>query len=141
MNEHGVFDLFTEGSLIFAVIRNSWSEGKANAYSTALKKLVEKTQPGDWGLLVFLDDWELGVPEIEPIIAELSYWCIEHGVTHTAQVYSKSMIKKYQLSKMISENIGEMQLSQFSQIDDAVQWLTAEGFVVSDRALDKISRN
>jgi hypothetical protein len=139
MKEHGVFEVSAEDNIVYAVLRGSWNEETAEESSQAFKLAASRIEANRWGHIVFLDDWELGVPEIEPIISELIIWCAESGLTHAAQVYSKSMVKEYQLRKMVSQNIGDLTLCQFPITEDAVHWLTNEGFKVSDKALRDLS--
>ena len=90
--------------------------------------LAAHFQDENWGHLVLLDDWELGIPEMVPIIERLVAWCLENGLTRAAQVYSPSMIKQYHLNEMVVQEIGAFQRHSFAKRVDAEEWLAASGF-------------
>jgi len=50
------------------------------------KSIARPLSQQPWGHLVYLDDWELGVPEITPIIQNLVDWCTHNGLKKSAQI-------------------------------------------------------
>ncbi|MBA6232637.1 MULTISPECIES: hypothetical protein [unclassified Colwellia] len=77
---------------------------------TAQVKLLDKPS---WGHLVFLNDWEISVPEIFPVVTDLTTFCIHNGLEKSAQVYSKSILKKMYLDKMVIKIHGNFERRVF----------------------------
>lgn len=128
------FTLWVEQRVLLSIVRGGWSELTAHDYcamfkSTA-KPLLQSGEP--WAHLVYLDDWGLGCPEIEPIIRGLAGWAVGNGLSYFAQVYSPNMVKQYQLDRMLVSPTGQCEKRLFPHPDEAIAWLTAQGFPTSD---------
>lgn len=125
---HGNFTVDVRGTILRAYISGSWNVETAQAFTAEMKLKAQPLLGKPWGHLVILDDWDLGVPEIQPIIEQLVLWCIENGLTRAAQAYSASMVKQYQLNKMVLEKIDGFHRNSFTDQTAAIAWLAAEGF-------------
>lgn len=128
LSHHGNFDIKVSGNILCATLSCSWNRQTAEAFSKQFIIQAEPLQGKAWGHLVLLDDWDLGVPETVPVIERLVGWCLEHGLTRAAHVYSPSMIKQYHLNKMVVEEIGAFQRHSFAHQAEAEAWLAASGF-------------
>ena len=128
MQSHGDFQIWCKNNVVYANASDSWNEETAKEFNRIFQHTVKTNGAEKWAHIVFLNDWDLGVPEIEPIIIELTQWCIANGMTHAAQVFSRSMIKKYQLDKMVSEKIGDFERRQFGDEEEAYLWLREQGY-------------
>lgn len=128
LSHHGNFELKVSGNIICATLSGSWNVQTAELFSEQFMLQATPLLSDDWGHLVLLEDWDLGVPEIIPIIERLVSWCIEHGLVRAAQVYSPSMIKQYHLNEMVVEEFGAFQRNSFADQRNAEAWLTAAGF-------------
>jgi hypothetical protein len=128
LSNHGDFDIKISGNVICATLSGSWNSQAAEEFSREFMLLAAHFQDENWGHLVLLDDWELGIPEMVPIIERLVAWCLENGLTRAAQVYSPSMIKQYHLNEMVVQEIGAFQRHSFAKRVDAEEWLAASGF-------------
>ncbi|WP_157610977.1 hypothetical protein [Arsukibacterium perlucidum] len=73
-------------------------------------------------------NWQLGAPDIEPVVKDLVSWCLKNGLRYTAQVYCPSMIKQYQLNRMIIDSTPEFEKRIYPNQQDAFAWLTSLGF-------------
>ena len=127
---HGDFDLKVVNHVLVARLRGSWNEEAALAYENAFMTAAKPLTDIEWAHLVYLDDWDLGVPEIVPVVERLVAWCIDNGLRRSAQVYSPSMLKRYQLDSMVVEEFGDFQRRAFEQEGAAQNWLLSEGFSV-----------
>ncbi len=125
---HGNFNVDVSGTILRAYISGSWNVETAQAFSAEIKSKAQPLLGKTWGHLVILEDWDLGVPEIQSIIEQLVVWCIENGLTRAAQAYSPSMVKQYQLNKMVLEKIDGFHRNSFTDEESAIAWLAAEGF-------------
>jgi len=135
MYAHGHFDMWIDNRVLLARLKGQWNEEMAKVFSQNMKELAATFEGKKWAHIVYLDDWELGTPEFEPIINELVAWVIDHGLVRTAQVYSPNMLKKYQLDRMISEKIGEFERRVYPEELAAFSWLASEGFPVKNEVL------
>lgn len=126
--KHGEYDITVEGSVLIARLKGSWNEEAAIAFERDFMAAAKPLMHSHWGHLVYLDDWNLAVPEIGPVIERLVGWCIEAGLKRSAQVYSPSMLKRYQLDLMVVEELGDFKRRVFAEDTAAIQWLAEEGF-------------
>tara|TARA_R110001583_G_scaffold33943_3_gene114541 strand:- start:696 stop:1112 length:417 start_codon:yes stop_codon:yes gene_type:complete len=127
---HGKFTIWTEKSTVFAELLGSWNEESALQFELEFKKIAS-TMPDQWGHLVYLDDWELCVPEMFEIIERLVIWCINNGLMRAANIYQESSIKSGVLNKMIIQKQGNFERVVFDNDLDASRWLTEAGFPTS----------
>jgi len=134
---NGKFQLWHEQNVILAVVIGGWDRRTAEEYSAEFKKLASKLLDAPWAHIVYLDQWELGVPEIEPIIQELVQWCIAHNLRFAAQVYCPHMVKRYQLERMIIERTEFFERRVYPTQIEAFQWLASEGFHMQTQDLQQ----
>lgn len=124
------FQLWCEQKVILAVVNGSWDRRTAEEYAAGFKQLAAPLVHAPWAHIVYLDQWELGVPAIEPVIQDLVTWCIEHKLRCAAQVYCPNMVKKYQLERMIVDHTAFFERRVYPTQLEAFQWLASEGFLL-----------
>lgn len=128
------FSVWTERSVLLTVVRGGWGERTAmdycDAFKTAAKSFISanKGLGQDWAHIVYLDDWELGSPDIEPIIRGLANWAVGNRLGYFAQVYSPNMLKQYQLERMLISNLDTCEKRVFTHQADAFAWLAEMGY-------------
>lgn len=135
MEAHGHFDIWRDNTVILARLKGQWNKEMAQTYADRFKVTAQPLLHQDWAHIVYLDDWELGTPEFEAVIIDLVTWVIEHGLKRTAQVYSPSMLKQFQMDRMVKETQGEFVRHVFSDEQQAFAWLEAEGYPVENAQL------
>ncbi|WP_157729701.1 hypothetical protein [Bacterioplanes sanyensis] len=127
--QHGEFELAVFNRVVVAHLAGGWNLEAALAYDQQFRdcaaKLAQSGQP--WAHLVTLDDWSLGVPEINPVIDSLVGWCTDHGLQRAAHVYAPSVLKRVHLQDLVRPD-GRFELRHFDQLDSAVSWLHQQGF-------------
>jgi len=135
------FTLWVEQRVLLSIVRGGWSELTAHDYcamfKTTAKPLLQSGEP--WAHLVYLDDWGLGCPEIEPIIRGLAGWAVGNGLSYFAQVYSPNMVKQYQLDRMLVSDLGTCEKRTYTVEADAFNWLAEMGFE-TDSAVPMVKR-
>ena len=129
------FHLWQEEKVILALVSGCWDKRTAEEYSAEFKTIAAKLLNSQWAHIVYLDQWELGVPEIEPVIRELVEWCIANNLRCAAQVYCPHMVKRYQLERMITERTDSFERRVYPTQHEAFQWLAAEGFTLETQDL------
>jgi hypothetical protein len=95
--------------------------------------------PERWAHVVYLDDWELGVPGMEPIVEELVGWCIAKGLCCAAQILSQNMMIKYQVDRVVVEKAGDFVRKQFADQHTAISWLEEQGFEAKEALMPSYS--
>lgn len=125
--QHGEYSITTLNNVLIASISGGWNEIAALNFKQDFIDAASLFNKKPWAHLVYLDEWELAVPEVEPIITSLVQWCVENNMTHVAQVYRPSMLKKYQINDMVDSTAGHLKRA-FSNDSDAKKWLEKSGF-------------
>jgi hypothetical protein len=132
---HGSFNLSVSNNILIARLSDSWNKECAEDFAINFRIKVNPLLGKSWGHLVFLDNWDLCVPEMLPTITDLVTWCIENGLKKSAQVYDDSMIKKYSIDQMVVKQIGGFERRVFSESDKAMTWLNQYGFKVNENII------
>jgi hypothetical protein len=134
---HGFYELTVDNNLLVARLSGCWNQECAEIFSEEFKNIAQPLTHRAWGHLVYLDEFELGVPEIAPIVQNLVSWCIQNGLQKSAQVYCKSMTKKYYIDKMVVEKADHFERQIFIEAQSAIDWLKDYGFtLVSKNSTD-----
>lgn len=134
---HGKFTIWSEGNIIIAELQGSWNEQSGLQFEHQFKKIAS-TMPPRWAHLVYLNDWELCVPEMMPIIERLVTWCIQNGLVRAANIYPSSAIKTQVINKMIVTQEGDFERAVFDNEFDGASWLSNEGFPISIKKRDRL---
>ncbi|MDG3084815.1 hypothetical protein P7F88_01410 [Vibrio hannami] len=127
--EHGEFKIWVTKDILYARLSGTWNEETAIHYVKEFKRLVDNDLPDKWAHVVYLDRWEMGTPEVEPVIEELVDWGVAHGGVHVAQVFGKAILK-FQLDKMVTTENPKLCRKQFEAEREALCWLQECGFYV-----------
>ena len=114
--------------IIILKAKDQWNAEAALAFEEEWYKLVSTIDNNLWGHIALLDDGDLNTPDVEPIIRRMVVWSIEHNMTHVAQVFSPSFLKKHELAKMIDDKNLPFTKNIFTTPDEAIDWLNTEGF-------------
>lgn len=130
-SQHGDFDLSVEGNILIAHLYGSWNIEAALSFEKEFMVIATPLIDKSWGHLVYFEEWDLGVPEITPIVERLVGWCITHNLKRAAQIYSASVVKKHYIDIMIVEEHGEFQRQAFIEEGLATSWLNSEGFYLT----------
>ena len=128
---HGEYTLSVENSILVATLKGGWNLECAQNFSQCFKEVAKPLLNKPWAHLVYLEDWELGVPEIMPIISELVIWCLENNLEKSAHVYSASMTKEYFLNKMVVTRESTFEKQLFIEEAAAKTWLKIYGFTLT----------
>ena len=132
------FRLWREQNVILASTNGSWNRFTAEDYAAEFKALAQPLTAAPWAHIVYLDNWQLGVPEIEPVIGALVTWCLDNGLRYTAQVYCPNMVKRYQLDKMIVSSSANFERRIYATEQEAFAWLSSVGFTTDSTQLQHV---
>ncbi len=128
MAPYSKFTLWREQRIILANASGSWNRFTAEDYASQFKALAMPLAGEDWAHIAYLDNWQLGAPEIEPIIKDLMRWGLNNDLRYTALVYCPNMVKQYQLDRMIIESNSIFEKRVYPNQQDALAWLAGLGF-------------
>lgn len=125
--QHGSYKLWIKGNVLYALLDGQWNEQAALNFTKDFKALISGFD-GDWGHMVYLEQWELCGPEMFEVIQDLVDWCLANGLKRAAHVYKSSAVKQDLISKMVIEEIGDFKKAVFDNPQSAANWLTNEGY-------------
>lgn len=131
------FHLWQEQQVIMAVVNGSWDRRTAEDYATEFMQLALPLSDAPWAHIVYLDHWQLGVPDIEPVIQRLVQWCINHQLRYAAQIYCPHMVKQYQLERMIIDQTEHFERRVYPNQAEAFAWLAEKGFSTDTQKFPK----
>lgn len=138
---HGSYQLAVNGNILVASLHGAWNIEAAESFSEDFKKAASVLIENDWGHLVFLDDWDMGIPGVKDIIIELVQWCISKNLCCAAHVYSASVFKESYVNGVVVEQLGRFVRHAFDDSGQAMNWLKAEGFYFSNEQYLGINLN
>jgi hypothetical protein len=122
------FKIWLDNKVLIAMVKGSWAEQDAIDFARELKAVVTPLLDEDWASVILLDNWQLGVPGIEPVIKDLVRWKIARGLRYSAHVYWPSTVKEFQLDKMVKDVENRFELQKFKHPQQAFDWLETHGF-------------
>lgn len=134
---HGEFTLSRCDRLVIATLNGGWNKEAAEHFEKEFMRVADPLIGQKWAHLVYLQDWDLGVPEIGKVIKRLVSWCIANGLVRTAQVYGKSMAKQYLVDKLVTEETGDFKRKVFQDEKLALAWLCEQGFAADKKTTDE----
>ena len=128
MKYHPKFKIWLDNKVLIAMVKGSWSQQDAEDFAREFKAVVSPLLRDKWASVILLDNWQLGVPGIEPVIKALVSWKISHGLRYSAHVYWPSIVKEFQLDRMVKSVEGRFEVEKFEDPDNAFEWLANKGF-------------
>ena len=137
MRHKSKFDVWRDNFVLCAKVSGQWNASVAKHYAVDLRETARTFNSEPWAHIVFLDNWGLGSPEIEPIIAELLGWVIENKVSGLAMVFEHDPLKRYQLEAMLVQPENGPEIRYFDKAVDAIKWIKDLGFTFAPRSDDE----
>ena len=125
---HGRFQLTVNGNILCLKAKGQWNLETALDFEEAWRELATSISHAPWAHIAYLDEWDLNTPDVEPVIKAVVGWSIANNMSHVAQVYAPSMIKKYELDKMVGDKDLPFRKEVFVEEKKALQWLAENGF-------------
>ena len=132
---HGRSKIKVVNNVLIQWFADSWNEEAIIEHIKKFKVAAKPLTSGEWAIISIFDQWELGIPAIEPHVTEACVWFKQHGCIRDCHVYKSNSTKKVQLEKMISSSEGDYQRQVFSNLSDAIAWLETQGFPIKDTKL------
>lgn len=131
--QHGSFELHINGNILVANLHGGWNLEAAQSFSDAFKLKAARLTHDSWGHLVFLDDWDTGIPGVNTIIIDLVTWCIENNLRRAAHVYRPSTFKQQYVDSVVVEHLGQFTRQAYDNTEAAITWLSEQGYSLSNK--------
>ena len=125
---HGRWKIIVSENYVLQWFEGCWNEEAAMQYTKEFKIKTAHLAGDKWAMLSIFEDWELGVPEIEPYIVEHCQRFKDIGCIKDCHVYTPSATKEMQLEQLVPHTEGNYERQVFSRIDDAIAWLKSHQF-------------
>ena len=125
---HGKWKVLAKDNYVLQWFSGCWNEEAAIQYCQEFQEKTAYLKGTQWAIFSFFDDWELGVPEIEPHVVEHCRLFKENGCIKDCHIYSRSAAKSMQLEKIIPHTEGNYERRVFGEVDDALAWMKECGF-------------
>ena len=125
----GNYEMWSEQQVIVCRLKHSWSERTALQYADTMKKEVLSFNGKPWANLVLLAEWDIGVPAIEGIIADLLLWNLQRNFRRLAMVLGNNPVQGFQIDRILNKKIeSDFQSNFFTSEAIANNWLSNQGF-------------
>ncbi len=120
---HGKWKIQVKDNYVLQWFGGCWNEEAAIQYCQEFQDKTAHLKGTEWAIFSFFDDWELGVPEIEPHVVEHCRLFKANGCSKDCHIYSRTAAKSMQLEKMIPHTEGNYERRVFCGEDDAIAWM------------------
>lgn len=120
---HGKWKILARDNYVLQWFGGCWNEEAAIQYCREFQLKTAHLNGTEWAIVSFFDDWELGVPEIEPHVAEHCRLFKENGCRKDCHIYSRTAAKIMQLENIIPHTEGNYERRVFSCETDALAWM------------------
>jgi hypothetical protein len=120
---HGGWEILVKGNYVLQWFSGCWNEEAAIQYCREFKEKTTHLKGTQWAIISFFDDWELGVPEIEPHVVEHCRLFKENGCIKDSHVYTITAAKNMQLENITPHTEGNYERRVFSDVTDAIAWM------------------
>ncbi|MGB1264018.1 MAG: hypothetical protein ACPG52_14000 [Cognaticolwellia sp.] len=127
---HGKWKIEVKNNYVLQWFSGCWNEEAAIQYSQEFQEKTAHLAGTQWAIFSFFDDWELGVPEIEPHLIAHCQRFKDNGCVRDCHVYTPEASKRMQLENIVPQTEGNYQRQVFDNEADAIAWMNSGNFVV-----------
>ena len=129
-NVHGqwLIHLLPEAQMILVKGKGGWNYEAAIAYRDELFETASVLSGKSWAAFAYSDDWELGVPESEGVLKEISVWLHNNGCKCRVILANNQMVKSKTESLLRSSGQSAIFVKT---IEEAAECFNDFGFTMS----------
>jgi len=128
---HGTWKIIATDTYVLQWFGGCWNEEAAIQYTQEFLEKTAHLNGKKWAIMSFFEDWELGVPEIEPHIVKHCQSFKDRGCIKDCHVYTPTAVKEMQLENMIPHTEGKYERQVFVDVEHAIKWLGECGFNIN----------
>jgi hypothetical protein len=127
---HGDWRIVVKDNYVLQWFSGCWNEEAAIKYCHEFREKTERLNGTQWAIISLLDEWELGVPEMESHLIEHCQKFKDNGCIKDCHIYPPSAWKSMQLENMISQTEGNYERRVFVEAEEAMAWMKACEFSI-----------
>jgi hypothetical protein len=120
---HGEWKCLVKKNYVLQWFSGCWNEEAAIEYCQEFRAKTEHLKGTEWAIVSFFDEWELGVPEIEPHLIEHCQRFKDNGCIKDCHIYTPSVWKSMQLESIVPQSEGNYERQVFTEAAKAVEWM------------------
>ncbi|MEW9799093.1 hypothetical protein [Alteromonas sp. CYL-A6] len=128
---HGYYRIQRKNTILVAEVKGGWNTDTAEAFCRDFKLEAAPLTRRNWSHLVYLAEWEMGVPGVDSIISDLVIWCIDNGLTHAAHINNEKAINQYYVNRIVSADGTVFEKKIFPNDEEGLAWLNSKGYSTS----------
>lgn len=129
---HGAWEIQVSNNIVVQWFGGSWNEEAIVKYVDEFRDKTRHLNSCEWAIMSFFDEWELGVPGIEPLVAEHCSWFKRNGCVKDCHIYTPNIVASEQLERMIPHTDATYERRVFSSYVPAYSWLKTHDFILED---------
>lgn len=135
---HGqwLIDVSVERRMVLIKGQGAWNEEAALLYANDFKQRVSPLLDHTWACIGYGVDWELGTPEIEPILHALYEWMVTNGC-RLQTTLMHNQIAKAQIGNIMSVAKPDYRLEIVSSTIELLTLVEASGFELDSATFDR----
>lgn len=130
---HGDWKILVRDNYVLQWFRGCWNEEAAIQYSKEFQDKTAHLKGTQWAICSFFNEWELGVPGIEPHIIEHCQRFKDNGCIRDCHIYTPEASKRMQLEKIVPQSEGNYERRVFDDVDEAITWMKSCNFTIESR--------
>lgn len=127
---HGDWDLQRVGRVLVTQTAGAWNLPAMELFCQEYLQQIEPICEQPWASLLLIDQFELGVPEFEPLLKALLHNLTERNLVREAAVFSGGYLREQQMQRNLPLHKTAYQRRNFTDIEQACHWLQREGFAI-----------
>lgn len=127
---HGNWTIEVYDRVIITCTSGAWNKEAMQEFCAEYRRKAAPILGAPWASLLMIDNWELGVPEFEPLLKSHLNWATENGLSREAAVFEGGHLREEQMRRNIPTNGPFYQRKNFRTLQQASGWLEGQGFEV-----------
>lgn len=126
MIQHGQYRIETASQLLVLTLTGAWNEYTAKKMCQELYTCAKPLSTQPWALLTDVSNWELGPPEMWPLLEKVHLWANDHNLHYNAVIAVNRMQRL--IIKRTHRPFTNVNTSLFTTRTKAENWLTTQGY-------------
>lgn len=127
---HGDWRILVQNNYVLQWFSGCWNEEAAIQYCQEFQEKTEHLKGTEWAIISFFDDFELGVPEMEPHLVEHCQLFKANGCIKDCHIYTPAALKGMQLENIVPQSEEDYERQVFAKADEAITWMKSCHFTI-----------
>lgn len=126
MRGHGTFLNNIVDKVLISEWHGAWNLETSLAWSKHYLELAQALSHSPWASLIDLSQWELGTPDINPVIEKVNVWSDSNYLTHEGVVCALNL--QSEMAVITHQTMQNVQAATFANKNEAKNWLASNGY-------------